>query len=89
MTTARHHALAARLVLAELTYDDDAHSRVSIDTNGERALPAAQPNWVAIRQNPPIGKAAKMSRADARRPTISRVRPSVPAWPSMGSIASS
>ena len=32
MTTARHHALAARLVLAELTYDDDAHSRVSIDT---------------------------------------------------------
>lgn len=32
MTTARHHALAARLVLAELTYDDDARSRVSIDT---------------------------------------------------------
>ena len=80
MTTARHHALAARLVLAELTYDDHARSRVSIDTNGERALPAAQPNWVAIRrQNPPIGKAAKMSRADARRRTISRVRPSVPA----------
>ena len=32
MTTARHHALAVRLVLAELTYDDDARSRVSIDT---------------------------------------------------------
>ena len=32
MTTARHHALAARLVLAELTYDDDVRSRVSIDT---------------------------------------------------------
>jgi len=25
------HALAARLLLAELTYDDDARSRVSID----------------------------------------------------------
>ena len=32
MTTARHHALAARLLLAELTYDDDACGRVSIDT---------------------------------------------------------
>ena len=32
MTTARHNALAARLVLAELTYDDDACGRVSIDT---------------------------------------------------------